>query len=48
MRHNREETKSFNAKEKVKMMVTKKKGASIEGKQHAQVRETLQQRREKE
>jgi hypothetical protein len=48
MHYNREKTKSFNAKEKVGVMVREKKKAFVEGKQRMQVWEMLQQRGERE
>ncbi len=48
MWYNREETKSFNTKEKVRAMAKERKKAFVEKKQHTHVWETLQQRREKE
>ncbi len=47
MHYNKEETKSFNTKEKVRVMVRERKRAFVEGKQHVQVWETLQQRGER-
>jgi hypothetical protein len=34
MRYNREDTKSFNAKEKMRAMVRERKMAFVEGRQH--------------